>query len=136
MEPFGRFRVQFEKGATRFMLSIFGRACAPLFDYGNAHPRRKLAYGRREIDVFIIHQKAKGSAADPAAKTVKCLALRTNMKGRRLFLMKGAERFEARARAPKRKIRADHLDDVIGSGDLLDGLCWDYGHGKIDFSLV
>ena len=53
---------------------------------------------------------------------MKRLPLRADVKRRRLFLMKGAERLEVRTRAFEGKIRADHLDDVIRRGDLLNCL--------------
>ena len=49
--------------------------------------------------------------------------------------MKWAERLETRARALQREIGADDFDDVVGRGDLLDGLCGDAAHA-VRFSLV
>ena len=72
--------------------------------------------------MLIIHQEAKGGSSHPTAETVKCLSLRTDGKRRRLFLMKWTERLEIGARPFERKIRTDHLDNVIRGRDLLDCL--------------
>ena len=45
--------------------------------------------------------------------------------------MEWTERLEIRARSPQRKIRADDLHNIVGGGDLLDGICWDGAHGLI-----
>src|SRR5438477_9476014 len=74
--------------------------------------------------MLILHHEAKNTAADSTPEAVESLPLRTNMKRRRLFLVKGAKRVEIRARAFQWKIGADHLDDVGRRGDLLDVLCW------------
>ena len=66
---------------------------------------------------------------------MKRLALRTNVKRWGLFLVERAQRLEIRAGAPQRKIRANHLDDIVRRGDLLDCFCWNTGH-RVDFSLV
>lgn len=57
---------------------------------------------------------------------MKRLALRIDVKRRRLFLMERTERLEICARPFQRKIRADHLDDVVGPRDLLYGFCWNH----------
>src|SRR6266852_5777951 len=102
------------------MLSIFvGRSA--LFDYGNANPRGQLSHGGGKIDMLIFHDEAKNASAHPASETMKRLPLRADMKRRRFFLMKWAKRPKVRTGAFERKIRADHLDDVIRRGDLFDG---------------
>ena len=45
--------------------------------------------------------------------------------------MKGAERLEIRPRAFQRKIRADHFDDVVRGGDLLDCFRRDRSHARV-----
>ena len=74
--------------------------------------------------MLILHHEAKNAAADAAPEAVESLPLRTNVKRGRLFLVKGAKRLEIRTRAFQWKIGADHLDDVVRRGDLLDVLCW------------
>ena len=74
--------------------------------------------------MFILHHETKNAATDAAPETVESLPLWTDMKGRRLFVVKRTKRLEIRARAFQWKIGADHLDDVVRRGDLLDVLCW------------
>ena len=103
------------------MLSIFvGRSA--LFDHGNANARGQLAHRSGKIDVLIFHDETKNAPAHPASETMKRLPLRDDVKRRRFFLMKWAERPEVRTRAFEWKIRTDHLNDVVGGGNLLDGL--------------
>ena len=52
---------------------------------------------------------------------MKRLTLRIDMKRRRFFLMKWTERLEICAGPFQRKIRANHLDDVVGGRHLLYG---------------
>jgi hypothetical protein len=66
---------------------------------------------------------------------VKGLPLRAYGERWRLFLMKGTEGLERCAGTPQRKIGANHLDDIVRRGDLLDCFCWNTGH-RVDFSLV
>src|SRR5581483_9157845 len=113
--------MQTQQRAPRFMLSIFARTGAAIFNNRNADPCGEFVHGRRKIDMLVIHDEAENTSAHAAAEAVKCLPLRIHMKRRRFFLMKWTERLETRSRALERKIRADDLDDVIGGGDLLDG---------------
>jgi hypothetical protein len=57
---------------------------------------------------------------------MKRLALRIDVKRRRFFLMERTERSEISAGPLQRKIRADHLDDVVGGRDLLYGFRWNH----------
>ena len=59
------------------------------------------------------------------------LPARAHHEGRRFFLMKRAERLEIRPRALQREIRADHFDDVVRGGDLLDCLRRDGSHARL-----
>ena len=102
------------------MLAIIGAAGAPFLDHRNSRTRRELAHGRWKIDVLVIHNEAKNAAAHAAAKTMKGLPARTDGEGWRFLLVKRTERLEVRARALERKIRADHLHDIVGRSDLLD----------------
>lgn len=103
------------------MLSIFVARSA-LFDYGNSNARGQLSHRGGKIDMLIFHDETKNAPTYAASETMERLPLRAHMKRRRLFLMKGTERLEVRTRAFERKIRADHLNDIIRRGDLLDGL--------------
>lgn len=78
--------------------------------------------------MFVIHNKAKHTPADATSEAVKRLPLRADMKGGGLFLMERAERFEISAGALERKIRANHLNDIIRCSDLFDCLCWNRAH--------
>src|SRR5581483_9393305 len=118
---------------SRLVLSVFLRARA-LLDDRNSHSCRELAHGGRKIDVLVLHHETEGTPPDPAAEAVKCLSLRVDMKGRRLFLVKRAKRLEIRSRSLQRKIGSDHLHDIIGGSDLLD--CLRRNHVIVYFSLV
>src|SRR5262249_7316711 len=97
VKPSGGFRMKFEQRATGFMLSIFVFASA-LRDDWNANSGRQFSHRRREVDVFVFHDEPKSASADTAAKTVKRLPLRTNVKRRRFFLMKRTEGLKIRSR--------------------------------------
>src|ERR1700716_1057152 len=130
LKPFRRFRMQAKQSPPRFMLSIFVSACAALLDNGNINTRRQFAHRRRKIDVLVFHGEAENAPAHAAAETMKRLALGTDRERWRLLLMKWTERFEVCARALQGKVRPDHLDDVVGGGNLLDGLSWDGRHAS------
>ena len=53
---------------------------------------------------------------------MEALPLRAHMERRGFLLMEWAKRLEIGPRAFKRKIRADHFDNIVRRGDLLDGL--------------
>jgi hypothetical protein len=103
------------------MLPIFVRGRAFLDDW-NADARRQFSHGRWKIEMLVFHHEPENASADPAAKAMKRLALRIDMKRRRFFLMKRTERLEICAGPFQWKIRPDHLDDVVGGRDLLYGL--------------
>ena len=50
------------------------------------------------------------------------LSLRADMERRGFLLVKWANRLEICPSAFERKVGADHFDDVVRGGDLLDGL--------------
>jgi len=100
------------------MLSIFVRGRA-LLDNRNPDACRQFSRGRWKIDVLVFHHEPKNASAHAAAETMKRLTLRADMERRRFFLMKGTERFEICAGPFKRKIRSDHLDDIVRRRNLL-----------------
>ena len=104
------------------MLSIFRVARAALFDHRDPNARRQLAHGGRKIDVLIIHYKAENASAHPTSKAMERLSLRADMERRGFLLVKWANRLEICPCAFERKVGADHFDDVVRGGDLLDGL--------------
>jgi len=110
------------------MLAVLLGAAAALFNDGDANAGGQLPHRRWKIDVLVIHNKAKHSPADATAEAVKRLPLRADMKGRGLFLMERTERLEISAGALERKIRTNHLNDIIRCGDLFDCLCWNRAH--------
>ena len=112
--------MKFEQSASRFMLSIFVRGRAFL-DNWNADARRQFSSGRWKIEMFVFHYEPENASTHPAAKAMKRLALRIDVKRWRFFLMKRAEGLEICAGPFQRKIRTDHLDDVVGGRDLLYG---------------
>lgn len=70
--------------------------------------------------MLVFHDETENASPNAAAEAVKGLTLRADVKRRRFFLMKWTERFEIRAGALQREIRADDFDNVIGGCDLLD----------------
>src|SRR5437016_13139956 len=76
--------------------------------------------------MFVFHHESEDASADSTAKAMKGLTLRIDMKRRRFFLMKRTERLEICAGPFQRKIRPDHLDDVVGGRNLLYGLWWNH----------
>ena len=86
----------------------------------NSDPRRQFPHSRRKIDVLVFHDKTEDASPDTAAKTVKRLALWTDMKRWRFFLMKGAECLEIRPGAFQRKVGANYFHDVVCGRDLLN----------------
>src|SRR5215203_104436 len=115
------------------MLAIFGLSGAPIFHHRDSGAHRELLNHRDEIEVLVIHHKTEDAPSRTTAETVEGLALLTDVKRRRLFLVKWTKRLVARARPLEREIRADDLDDVVGRGDLLDSVCGDGAHGAATF---
>ena len=76
--------------------------------------------------MLVFHYKTESAASDTAAEAMKGLPLRADVKRRRFLLMKWAKRLEIRSRSLERKIGPDDLHDIVGCGDLLDGLGWDH----------
>ena len=76
--------------------------------------------------MLVFHHEPENASPDAAAEAMKCLTLRIDVKRRRFLLMKGTKRLEICAGPFQRKIRADHLDDVVGGGDLLYGFYWNH----------
>src|SRR3954468_22707613 len=101
---------------------LVSRARPALFDHRNPDPLGELLHRCRKFQMLVIHHEPENAAARAAPEAMESLARWTHRKRRRLFLVKRAERLEGRAGALKREISANHLDDVVGSGDLLDGL--------------
>src|SRR5438874_9238740 len=101
---------------------ILAPARSAFFHDRNAYSGCEFANSGRKIDVFIIHHETEDRAPHTAPETMKCLALRTNVKRWCFLLVKRAERLEVRSRTFDRKIGSDHLHDIIGGGDLFDCL--------------
>lgn len=97
-------------------------AGAALFDHWNSGTSREFFHSRWEIDMLVIHDKTEDAPARATTKTVKGLPARTYREGWRFLLMKRTKRLEIRSRAFQRKVRTNHLHDVVGGGDLLDVL--------------
>jgi len=114
--------MQLQQSAASCVLSILGTGRTPLFNYRDANTRRQLAHCGRKIDVLVVHHKAEHASADPTSEAVKGLPLWTHMERRGFLLMERAKRLEIGPRAFERKIRADHFDNIVRRGDLLDGL--------------
>ena len=87
--------------------------------------------------MLVIHDEPKNAPARATAEAVKGLPARADRERGRFLLMKWAERLEICAGAFERKIRADHVDDVIRGSDLLDRFRRDRSHARlIIFRLV
>ena len=124
--------MKFQQRSPSFVLSIFLTPAAFL-DNWNSDPRGQFPDRRRKVDVLVFHYEPENASAHPTAETVKRLPLRVDVKRRRLFLMKRAERLEIRAGSFHWKIRTDYLDDVVRRCDLFN--CFGRNH-RLDFSLV
>ena len=125
--------MELEQRTSRFMLSILILTAA-LLDDRNADSRRQFPDRRRKIDVLVLHHESKNASPNAAAETMKRLSLRVDVKRRRFLLMKWTECLKIRPRALQWKIGADHFDDVVGGGNLLD--CFWRNHVVFYFSLV
>ena len=90
------------------------------FDDGDAGARGEFSCGSWKIDVLVIHYESEDAAASAASKTMKCLPARAYHERGCCFLMKRAESLKIRSRTFQRKIRTNHIDDVIGRRDLFD----------------
>jgi hypothetical protein len=76
--------------------------------------------------MLVFHYEPENASTHPAAKAMKRLALRIDVKRRRFFLMKRAEGLEICAGPFQGEIGADHLDNVVGGRDLLYGFRWNH----------
>ena len=101
------------------MLPSFVRAPF-LFDNRDTRAGPELADGRWKIGMLVLHHEPENAAAHATTKTMKRLPLRIYMERRGLLLVKRAKRLEICARALQREIRTNHLNDVVGCGNLLD----------------
>src|SRR2546421_21499 len=96
--------------------------CAARFYNGDSHPSCEFANGRRKIDVLVIHYETEDAAARSAAEAMKGLPAWAHGERRSFLLVKRTKRFETCSCPLKWKIRANHLHDVVGRGDLLNCL--------------
>ena len=110
------------------MPAVVVRAARFLND-GNARPLGQTPHRADKIEMLVFHDEAKNRAPRAAAKTMIRLPLRVNMERGALLAVERTQRDPACARALERKVRADHLDDVVGFGDALDGFFGKAGHG-------
>ena len=94
MKPFRGFGVKLKQRAPRLVLAIVLAARAAFFDHRNSRARSELAHRRGKIEMLVIHHETENASAGAAAEAVKSLALRTDGKRRRFFLMKRTERLE------------------------------------------
>ena len=78
--------------------------------------------------MLIIHHKAKDGASGTASEAFEDLPVRIHREGRAALLVEWTERFVRRSGTLQRKVRADHLHDVICRRNLLDGFFGDAGH--------
>jgi len=120
MKPFRGLRVQLQQRAPRFMLPIIIPARPAFLDHWDARTRRQFLHRGGKIEMLVIHHEPENAAAGTAAETMKRLALLADVERGRFLLMEWAERLVTRTRALERKIRPDHLDDVVSGGDLFN----------------
>src|SRR6267143_4852488 len=118
MKPFRGIGVELQQRAPCFVLTTF--LVPPFLDDWNSSSRRQFVHCRREIDLFVIHDKPENAPTDTAPKAVECLPLGTDRKRWCLFLVKRTKRLEAYAGTLERKISADHFHDVVRACDLFD----------------
>ena len=127
MKPGRGLGMQREQPFTQRVTAILLGA-SRLFDYWDSGALSEAMNGRGKIEVLVFHHEAKNRPPGTAAETVISLALRIDVKRRRLLAMERTQCPPARTRALERKIGADDLDNIAGFGDSLDGFLGDAGH--------
>jgi hypothetical protein len=98
--------------------------------FGNLDIRAlsEFAHRTQEIRVLEFHHETEDRAACAAAKAFVHLPLRADGERRRALVVKRAQSLERRSRPLQAHVRANHLDDIIRRGDLLDDLLGDARH--------
>src|SRR5262245_56885797 len=81
--------------------------------------------------MLIIHHESEDAPTHATTETMKCLPAWAYHERRRSLLMKRTQRLEIRSRAFQREIRADHFDDVVRGGDLLDCFRRSRSHARL-----
>ena len=79
------------------------------------------------ITPFDLFGKGNGIAAGPAAKAVKALGVRVDVKGGRFFTVEGAQPAVQPPLALELHIAAHQLHDVGAAGQFLNVFVWDHG---------
>ena len=90
-------------------------------------PGRQHLDGLRVVDAVDLFGKGNGIAAGPAAKAVKALGVRVDVKGGRFFTVEGAQPAVQPPLALELHIAAHQLHDVGAAGQFLNVFVWDHG---------
>ena len=96
---------------------------------GLRHPGagRQHLDGLRVVDAVDLFGKGNGIAAGPAAKAVKALGVRVDVKGGRFFTVERAQPAVQPPLALELHIAAHQLHDVGAAGQFLNVFVWDHG---------
>ena len=90
-------------------------------------PGRQHLDGLRVVDAVDLFGKGNGIAAGPAAKAVKALGVRVDVKGGRFFTVERAQPAVQPPLALELHIAAHQLHDVGAAGQFLNVFVWDHG---------
>ena len=110
---------------TRFLHQLHEQLClaarggACLLRHGQADLLGELPDRLWKRQAVLLHEKREDVAPDAAAKTMKNLLVRVDMKRRGALLVKRAERLEMPARPFERHVLANHLGDVHARLDVV-----------------
>ncbi len=81
--------------------------------------------------MLVVHDEPKNAPARATTEAVKGLPARADHERGRFLLMKWAERLKICTRAFERKIRANHVDNIIRGSNLLDRFRRDRSHARL-----
>ena len=90
-------------------------------------PGRQHLDSLRVVDAVDLFGKGNGIAAGPAAKAVKALGVRVDVKGGRFFTVERAQPAVQPPLALELHIAAHQLHDVGAAGQFLNVFVWDHG---------
>ena len=98
--------------------------------------RNSRAFGQapnsvHEVQVFVLFNESEHIPTLPAAEATEDLPRGIHIEARRLLFVERAQAHEVSAIALQRNMRADDIDDVVSSADLLKSALRDKCHGAM-----
>jgi hypothetical protein len=81
--------------------------------------------------MLVIHDEPENTPPRATTEAMKGLPARADHKRRRFLLMKWAERLEICSGAFERKVRPDHIYDIVRGSNLLDHFRRDRTHARL-----